>query len=91
LQTYLDYPVDYDTTYLPRVAALTPADIRQVGMRRWDPARLVIVVVGDRKAYAAVEAALKSGAPELAGYSIQSLTFNGRLQGPAVIDGKSGA
>jgi len=91
LQTYLKYPADYDTAYLPRVAALTPAEVRQVGMRRWDPSRLVIVVVGDKKAYAAVEAAIAGGAPELAGYTLESLTFSGRLRGPAVRDGKDGA
>lgn len=83
LQSFLNYPADYDTTFLPGIAALTPIDIRSVAERRWNPAELVIVVVGDKKAYAAVEAALASGASELAGYSLVQLSFDGRLKWPA--------
>jgi predicted Zn-dependent peptidase len=79
LQTYLDYPTDYDATYLPRIAALSPEAIRRTGERRWDLSQFVIVVVGDDKAYAALRETLANGAPELAGYSLREVTFDKRL------------
>lgn len=79
LQTYLDYPTDYDATYLPRIAGLNPEAIRLTGARRWDLSQFVIVVVGDDKAYAALRETLANGAPELAGYSLREVTFDKRL------------
>jgi len=80
LQQYLHYPEDYDATYLPRIGALTPEAIRLTAERRWERSKFVIVVVGDDTAYAAVQQALASGAPELEGFTLREVSFDGRLK-----------
>lgn len=81
LQEYLGYPKDYDATYLPKIARITPEDVRRTAERRWDRSKFVIVVVGDDTAYSAVQQALASGAPELSGYELREVSFDGRLKG----------
>jgi zinc protease len=80
LQTYLNYPADYDSTYLPQIAALTPGEIRAAAERRWDLSKFVIVVVGDDKAYASVKESLSSAVSELQGYELREVAFEGRLR-----------
>ena len=43
-------PLDYYNSYVQRVAAVTQADVRRVAERYVNPARLAVVIVGDRKA-----------------------------------------
>lgn len=80
LQEYLKYPSDYDSTYLPKIARLTPEAIRQTAERRWERSKFVIVVVGDDTAYASVRDALASGAPEVAGFTLREVSFDGKLK-----------
>lgn len=51
LQTLLlyDLPKDYYDTYVDRLRAVTSADLQRVARKYIDPARLLVVVVGDRK------------------------------------------
>ena len=44
-----DLPDDYFSTFVPKVLALTEADVTAVAVKHIDPARLVSVVVGDRE------------------------------------------
>lgn len=54
-QELLGYPTDYDATYLSKVAQVTPNDISKVVAERWQPDKMVAVVVGNEAAYAALE------------------------------------
>ena len=44
-----DLPDDYFSTFIPKVLALTEADVTRAAVTHIDPARLVSVVVGDRE------------------------------------------
>jgi predicted Zn-dependent peptidase len=56
-QVVLDLPEDVYSTYVPKVLALSPAEASQAASRYVEPAKLLVVVVGDR---AKVEAPLKA-------------------------------
>lgn len=43
-------PPDYFATYIPRIQAVTAADVERVAKQHIQPGRFVVVVVGDRKA-----------------------------------------
>jgi zinc protease len=47
LVTY-DLPLDYFDTYSERIGKVTQADVQRVAQRYIDPARMAIVIVGDR-------------------------------------------
>ena len=49
-------PADWLSTYVTRVNAVTPSEVTRVAKKYLDPARMVLVVVGDRKL---VETSLK--------------------------------
>ncbi|MGZ6079942.1 MAG: M16 family metallopeptidase [Myxococcaceae bacterium] len=53
-------PADWLRTYVQRVEALTPADITRTAKKYLDPAKMTLVVVGDRKV---VEESLKQFGP----------------------------
>jgi predicted Zn-dependent peptidase len=42
-------PLDYYNSYVQRIEAVTQADVQRVAQRYVDPAKLAIVIVGDRK------------------------------------------
>jgi hypothetical protein len=42
-------PDDYFNSYIPRVQAVSLADVRRVADKYLDPTRMAILVVGDRK------------------------------------------
>jgi predicted Zn-dependent peptidase len=44
-----DLPDDYFSTFVPRVLALTEADVTAAAVKHIDPSRIVSVVVGDRE------------------------------------------
>jgi zinc protease len=44
-----DLPDDYFTTFVPKVLALTEADVTRAAAEHLDPSRLVTVIVGDRE------------------------------------------
>ncbi len=54
-QELLQYPADYDKTYLSKIQGVTPDGVRVAASKRWDPSKFVIVVVGNEAAYAALE------------------------------------
>ncbi len=84
-QELLGYPSDYDATYLSKIAAVTPADVSKVAAERWQPDKLVVVVVGNEAAYAALERERskpnsKLGDNGLAGLSLKKLEFKEVLE-----------
>jgi predicted Zn-dependent peptidase len=56
-----ELPDDYFTTFVPRVMAVTEADVTRAAAAHIDPARLLTVVVGDRAKVAPGLAALNFG------------------------------
>ena len=79
-QELLGFPDDYDQTYLPKIASLTPDDIREVARKRWNQRELVVVVAGDKTAYSAVERMLKSPGAVLYGLPLRKMKFDQRLK-----------
>jgi zinc protease len=58
-----DLPDDYFAEFVPRIEAVTTADVSRVMTRHLDPARLVTVVVGDLDAVRSGLGALSHGDP----------------------------
>jgi predicted Zn-dependent peptidase len=58
-----DLPDDYFAEFVPRIEAVTTADVSRVMTRHLDPARLVTVVVGDLDAVRSGLGALSDGDP----------------------------
>jgi zinc protease len=56
-----DLPDDFFQTFTANVMAVTPADAQRVARRYIDPAKLAVVIVGDRKAIEAPVRALNLG------------------------------
>ena len=54
-------PLDYYGSYIPRIAAVTAADVQRVARQYLDPDHFAIVVVGDRSKIEAGLAALQEG------------------------------
>jgi zinc protease len=60
-----DLPDDYFDRYIPNVMQVTRADVERVARKYIDPAKVVIVVVGDRAKIEAGIRALKLGTLKL--------------------------
>jgi predicted Zn-dependent peptidase len=56
-----DLPSDYFNAFVPRVLAVTPADVRRVARRYLTPDRMAVIVVGDRSRIEAGVRALQLG------------------------------
>lgn len=74
----LRYPPDYDQTYIDKIDAVTPKEVQRVAEDRWQPAKFVIVVVGNESAYSDLQAKVASD-PALQGVSIKKLRFGDAL------------
>ena len=75
-QMFLGYPTDYDETYLPRIGAVTPEDVRAVAERRWSLAEMVVTVVGDQRAYEALTAAAAAPSWPLPSRTVTRIEFD---------------
>lgn len=75
----LDYPADYDDTYVDRIMAVTPDETKAVALRYWDPTQFVVVVVGNETAYTALEKALATEHGKSLGLSLQRVRFDQKL------------
>jgi zinc protease len=64
-----DLPDDYFSTFIPKVLALTEADVTAAAVKHIDPSRLVSVVVGDREKLMPALKSLELG--EVADVSVQ--------------------
>lgn len=56
-----DLPADYFSQYVKRILAVTKADVQRVAKKYIDPARMAVVVVGDRAEIEPKIAAMKLG------------------------------
>jgi zinc protease len=75
-QELLEYPVDYDKTYLAKINSVQPADVTSVAAARWDPTKLVVVVVGNQQALAALEQERGKPGSRLSGFDLHKLGFD---------------
>jgi zinc protease len=73
-------PADYYSHYVERILAVTAADVQRVAKKYVDPAKMAIVMVGDRAGIEAKIAALKLG-------PITNLTVEDVLGKAPVIEG----
>ncbi len=75
----LQYPADYDHTFLAKIGAVTPEQVREVASTRWSPESFIIVVVGNEAAYNALKrAAQESGSP-LRSFALEKLGFDSAI------------
>jgi zinc protease len=78
----LEYPKDYDKTYLGKIQAVGPAEVQTVAASRWHPAELVVVVVGNEASYAALERERGNPGSRLAGFELIKLGFKESVSFP---------
>jgi len=78
----LEYPADYDQTYLTKVGGVTPTAVQEVAQKRWDPKNFVIVVVGNETAYNRLERALAEKNTPLSRLNIRKLRFESAIVVP---------
>jgi zinc protease len=75
----LEYPADYDKTYLPKIGVVTPEDVQQVAQSRWQEKSFVVVVVGNEAAYRALESSLRSGEGWKKPFELKRLRFESAI------------
>ena len=75
----LDYPADYDENFLKTLAEMKPAAVQEVAQRRWDFKDFVIVVVGNKTAYTALQSLMADMPEPLQGMPYHELSFTNRL------------
>lgn len=78
----LQYPQDYDKTYLGKIGAVGPQEVQSVAASHWHPTQLVIVVVGNEASYAALERERGIPGSSLAGFELIKLGFDEALVRP---------
>jgi predicted Zn-dependent peptidase len=75
----LQYPRDYDETYLSQIKSVAPEMVRTVARDRWDPRKFVVVVVGDESAYSSLQKATQSAESPLYRFELKKLSFDDTL------------
>ncbi len=75
-QELLHYPADYDQTYLPKIESVTARAVSEVARNRWNPSKLLIVIVGNEQALANLEAERAKTDSPLRNLPLSKLRFN---------------
>jgi zinc protease len=75
----LKYPIDYDQTYLAKIKAVSPEEVRQVAQKRWDASQFVVVVVGNEQAYQNVQRAMDAHSGALGAFGLTKLSFESAI------------
>ncbi len=75
----LDYPLDYDATYVDKINGADVTQVQSVAQRRWDPSKFVVVVVGNETAYTALESALKTQPTAFSTLPLRRVRFDQKL------------
>lgn len=75
-QEFYGYPDDYDITYLPKLRALKPQDVRQVAAEHLRNEDFLVIVAGDETAYASLQAALPDFPEAIRSKGIERLKFD---------------
>jgi predicted Zn-dependent peptidase len=80
--TLLNYPKDYDQTYLAKIGEVTAEGVREVAQKRWDPSKFVIVVVGNSAAYANLQKAMGTAKSGVGRFGLNKLRFESAILEP---------
>ena len=72
----LKYPDDYDSTYFEKTNKVSLSDIKDAAAKYWDLNKLVIVVVGNQKAYNAFKNDLDKNLGSLYNLKLQKCSFD---------------
>lgn len=75
----LNYPHDYDNTFVNRVLSITGEDIEKVALNRWHPERFTIVVVGNEIALNSLKEGLAQDPEEFYNLKLKVCEFKYRL------------
>lgn len=75
----LDYPVDYDQTYLEKITSVSPEAVQEVAKKRWDRSKFIFVVVGNEAAYANLQKAMAERSHALHGFDLVKMRFESAL------------
>lgn len=75
----LNYPSDYDQTYLSKIQEVSPEAVEDVARNRWNPEKFVIVVVGNEQAYRSLERSLKDPAVWPYKFELNKLRFESSI------------
>lgn len=78
----LEYPADYDQTYLSKINGVAPDSVMEVAQKRWDPKTFVIVVVGNKTAYDALQKALAARKGQVGSFDLHKLGFESAIVMP---------
>ncbi len=70
-----DYPANYDEIYFDKVNQVTVEDIRKTATKHWDLNKLVIVVVGNQKAYNSFKKDLDNSEYSMYNLNIKKCSF----------------
>lgn len=71
----LNYPKDFDQTYLPKIAKANEADLVNVANKYWQTDQLAIIIVGAKSVLENLKTEQAKGLPVLRGREIQELEF----------------
>jgi zinc protease len=75
----LEYPADYDQTYLSKINDVPAQAVMEVAQQRWDPRTFVIVVVGNKKAYESLQQALAAQKGRIGSFELRKLGFESAI------------
>ncbi len=76
----LEYPEDYDETYIPLTSQVSLEDIRQVAARRWNLEKFVVVVVGNNTAYLSLKRLFENNPELLPGGVFKKISFDEKIR-----------
>ena len=75
----LEYPVDYDQTYLSKIHGVDAPAVMEVAQKRWDPKKFVVVVVGNKTAYDSLQKALATKKGQVGAFDLHKLGFESAI------------
>ena len=75
----LEYPADYDQTYLAKINGVDAPAVMEVAQKRWDPKKFVVVVVGNKTAYESLQKALAAKKGEVGAFELHKLGFESAI------------
>ena len=78
----LEYPADYDQTYLSKINGVAPDSVMEVAQKRWDPKTFVIVVVGNRTAFDSLQKVLAARKGQVGAFDLHKLGFESAILMP---------
>ena len=75
----LEYPSDYDQTYLSKINGVAAQSVMEVAQKRWDPKTFVVVVVGNNKAYDTLQKAVAAKKGAVGAFDLYKLGFESAI------------